>query len=861
MSESGAGRTVLSRMTGHLTGARNAGWFRLDLAVWDGAVGAWLAFAYAVFKTHTKEAPIRFVLTFVIGSVLAWILAGGHRRWKTWRGYVFGGATVMLLLVLVARVASSLTSIVATWPGSVWLACAVAAAGGIGRLLLARHWSGPCGATLAEACRCAILLAAAVTLTLPFYTHRVLGAGDAHWYTLMLSDFVEQVRLGQFPVWVGATEYAFNGTVSPLRLAPWWQHAAALLDLLTGRSLDYVPLRNALLATSFVATAFSTYFPLRAVMSSRPWSSCLLAMVVLASPALLAPLYVGDQYMTFMALPFLPAAAYGLWRTAERFDLTGHLSLSVGVSGLWLAHPPIAFWTSVVFGTGYLVIWIRWRGWQQWQLTSLSVIAFLLLGFYPIYSAFTLDNTNQAEIQGAAAAREIREAFPAILRPISAKVDQASDYQPGYGLLTLTIFALFGVFMQRRFVAIVLFAASLFVVCLFLPVPGFTEAFWNHMSGVVMQATNNWPMQRLVPIWAFIVVFAFAASHGGSSTISSHRWLWRLWNMAACLLLVWSGCEAARFLHRAYSTIPLDAQGQVHQAKHNILLTRYSFVSFAYTPSYFSHGYMDPLLEHRLLRPDLSPLLSNAESAVRRGLRPASDPDGSALVASGTWRAINDNNTDYYNLSPRFTLPTSRRLALWLDPLDPGRPGWLQILGRDVFREYMLPDSGIGVDRRQPPRGFGTLPTSSRVISLYTRHEGENPLCINIAPSRSASREEYDFARYELWSFTASDLPIQVKSWVPYRAVVNSPEPAFLETPRLWQRGYRARVNGRTVSAERSPDNLAMFPVPAGQSDVTIKYVPSLGLELLYWVCLLGWVAVVCGCPFWIVRRLEPRAT
>ena len=856
MSEPGSAQTKRARIAGHIIGNHNGGWFRLDFAVCDGAAGAWLGYAYAVFRAHLEPAPIRFALTFAIGTVLAWALAGGHGRWRSTRGHLLGSAGAMLLLVLAARGAAIVSpSVAMTWLEAIWLACTLTMAGSIGRLLLRKHWPEPCGAALAESCRCAVLLATAFTLAAPFYTHRVLAAGDAHWYALMLSDFAEQVRLGQFPVWVGATEYAFNGAVSPLRLAPWWQHAAAVLDLLTGRSLDYISLRNALLGVNFIAAAFSTYFFLRAVLAGRPWACCLSTMVVLTSPALLAPLYVGDQYMTFVAMPFLPAAVYGLWRTAERFDTAGHLVLSIGISGLWLAHPPIAFWSSVVCGIGYIVIWTCWRGWRQLRLVYLSVAAFLILGFYPIYSAFTLDNTNQAEIHGLEAGKEIRKAYPDILRPISSTLDQPSDYQPGYGLLALAILALLAMPLLPRLPVFILCGAFLSVTCLFLPIPGFTHAFWTHMPGVVMQATNIWPMQRLVPIWALLVVFAFAAVYRGQSGVFSRWWFWGLYCVSACLMLVWAGREAAPLLQRAFGTIQRSTYGQVLHMKHNALLTRYCFVSFAYTPSYYSHGYMDPLLEHRLLRPDLSPLLSNAESAVRRGLRPAPDPDGSALITSGTWRAINDNNTDYYNLSPRFAVPAFRRLALWLEPLQPGQPGWLQILGEDVFREYMLPDSGIGVARRQPPRSFGTLPTSSRVISLYTRHENERPLCINIAPGRSTGREEYDFARYELWSFTASDLPIQVKSWVPYRVIVNSPEPAMLETPRLWQRGYRARVNGRTVPVERSPDNLATFPVPAGQSDVTIKFVPSLGLELLYWVCLLGWVAVICVGAYWIVRR------
>lgn len=369
-----------------------------------------------------------------------------------------------------------------------------------------------------------------------------------------------------------------------------------------------------------------------------------------------------------------------------------------------------------------------------------------------------------------------------------------------------------------------------------------------------MQVLNTWPVQRLAGIW---VVLLLVLGAGSLALVESAR---RTWLPVACfglLLLpasVWTALQAHHHISRQLrDTVIHDAAWRGSYDKHNLLLTRYAFNPFSLIPSYFSHGYIDPVLEHRLLRRDLSVLASNAESAVRRGPLPAPDPSGSALLARGTWRAVNDNHTDFYNLSPRLALPPQQKLALWVEPLEPGQAGWLQIIGQDVFREYILPDSGAGVAHRHTIGGFGTLPSSSKVISLFTRHPSENPRLINIAPEHTPARTDFDFARFELWAYDPAQLPLVIKSWNPYRVIVNSPEPAYLETPRAWLPHYRAKINGQRVWAERSPGGLVMFAVPAGYSDATIKYVPPLWLELVYWLNAGCWAALVAGGLAWLL--------
>lgn len=857
-----AGSSVRSRLDGWLarfSGEINPGRFRPDWLLLDLAAGLWLAYAFAVFRGHEGAAPLRFALAFTLVAVsVRWLCRGRAPEWRL-LARLGGFLLCPVLLAVHAWITGGWTMVAVSWPAAWWLALTFCLAGDLLRLILAKLYDRPDRHSLGEVLRWLALLGAAWWLVQPFYTHRPIGAGDAYWYTQMLADFVQQARAGQFPVWTGVTEYAFNGAVSPLRLAPWFQHAGAALDVLTGRCLEPLALKNALIVLNLPAIAFSAYFFLRAILPRHPLLITGVVLALIASPAVLAPLYVGDQYMTFLALPFLPAAAYGLWRVITRHDFAGHVFLTAAVAGLWLAHPPIALWTGMVAATAYLVqLGLNFRRQSIWLL-GFSIALFLLLGTYPLFSALSLDNVNHLEVSGLVAAEELARAFPASFLPLSATLDQPSDYQAGYALLFILAVSLVWLPSRRPPGALIIGGATLLLPGLFLPLPGFTPWFWSHLPSAVLQATNTWPMQRLVPIWSFLIVFTFAAVHATDSA-PLRRWYRVLFLLVLTALLFWSGYQADRLIARSRTTIARGPQSHILQAPHNLLLSRYCFVSFAYAPSYFSHGYMDPVLLHRLLRKsDLTPLVDNAESAVRQGPMPAPDPDGTARLAHGTWRAVNDNHTHYYNLSPALTLPPREHLALRLEVLEPGQSGWLQIVGQELFREYMLPDSGAGVTRRTPTRSFGTLPGSSQVIPLFARASPETPHVIAIAPQHTPAYTDHDYARFELWRYDPKQLPIAIQSWIPYRMIINAPAPAWLESPRMWLGGYRARVNGTWTTGYRSPDNLAMFAVPAGHSDVTIRFFPSLSLEIIYWTCLVAWgCTALVGLSAFALLRPEP---
>ena len=156
-----------------------------------------------------------------------------------------------------------------------------------------------------------------------------------------------------------------------------------------------------------------------------------------------------------------------------------------------------------------------------------------------------------------------------------------------------------------------------------------------------------------------------------------------------------------------------------------------------------------------------------------------------------------------------------------------------------------MPDSGTGVQHGSnlSSLSFGSYAISSHVIPLTIA--GSEPAAPEVLLIlRKHTTETFPFARYWLYEYDRSKLPIAVQSWFPYRAHVTAGQPAYLETPRMWVKGWRALVNGRTTPVLRSRENLVMMPVEAGASDVVLKYSPPIVVLAAFWLGAAGWLAL-----------------
>ena len=377
--------TVISRFSHKswaiLEAGERRGIFNLSLLVGDGAVAAWLLHAFHVFQGRASPSGWHLAAGGLAVAALACLLrlhvppaAAGLKRLLVRTGSLASALAGAMLLTRFAggwRVTAGETA---------WLAATTALALFVLRIAYfafrTRHFDQPM-----EMARWLILAGGATALFLPYYHNGRVGTGDAQWYTGMLADFVTQLRAGVFPAWVGQSEYAFNGAVSPLRFAPWFQYAGGLLDIATWHALDFTGLKNALLAVNGLAGGFAAYFCLRDVLHRRPGLACVLSLLYLSSPGVLTPLVVGDQYMTFMATPFIPIVLNGLWRLWTCDDFSGPRRLAVGLAGVWLSHAPIALWcTLLAVCVGALVLVRNRCQAKDLRRAGLAALLFVALG-------------------------------------------------------------------------------------------------------------------------------------------------------------------------------------------------------------------------------------------------------------------------------------------------------------------------------------------------------------------------------------------------------------------------------------------------------------------------------------------------
>ena len=238
-----------------------------------------------------------------------------------------------------------------------------------------------------EAARIGLLAAVAAWLLHPFATSRMYGAGDALWYANMLADYVLQLRHGIFPIFAGQTEYAFNGAVYPLRVAPLYQHLAGALDLLTGQSLGFITLQHLTVILCGVTGIYASYFTLSRIAPERRWSAAGFAILYLSCPGILGTIYTQDLYMTWMTVPLAPLAVYGIVRTFRKDDLASQVWLAAPLAALWWAHAPIALWFTALAAVSQIVRLFHVRDrLAPFKRAALGAVLFILLAQYPFVS-------------------------------------------------------------------------------------------------------------------------------------------------------------------------------------------------------------------------------------------------------------------------------------------------------------------------------------------------------------------------------------------------------------------------------------------------------------------------------------------
>jgi hypothetical protein len=704
---------------------------------------------------------------------------------------------------------------------------------------------GPAEPWPRAALRVSGLFAVGLLIASPFLTNRGVGTGEAYNYSLAVADAVTQMRAGELPPVIGQTEFAFNGRVHPLRTAPYLFFLARGLDVVTGGSLTFWELQNLSLAFSLVAFVFATYGALRWGAGSDRATSVLLTVVAACCPALLTAGTV-NLFMTLHAAPFLPLAAGACLRQARQPAVRSDFIMAAALGLAWLAHPPVALWTTVALAPVRLVLLWGHPVWQaRYGLLAALALAAALAGFVVVSSSELVGGLDTLSAS-AGIHRDyvtqilgnLRAAFPGGLLPASRLGNTLADFQLGYTLWILVGAAAGSAARRLRWglpadamgrALATATAGFLLLLVLALPVPGLSAGLWDLVPTAAMNITNIWPQQRLYLVAAVLAVL-----------VAGMRWpglAWATWaagrgpRLLLGAALFWSIIQTVPFLHRGFADRWSEADSRNAHLSSNLDLT---ITSYAYLrpPATFVHGVRDPAFEFRFLRSDQTEAGSNLAAGRATGTQVAAGQltlgmtPGTGLTAIGS--------------RPLELLP-GKKYLLTLRFARPDFAGHLAIQGTALRRRYNLqnPDG---------PRGFGAGSGQEHSVPVWSSlPAGESAaLSIDSGGWPEGFAVGAVVAEFELQEVDLERLPVRVTSLVPLQLRVNAPEENLtLVTPRAFLAGYHAMVNQSAVTPARSGDGQVAIPLRGKAAEVVLTHPGSRALHGWFWTSVVACAGLV----------------
>ena len=648
-----------------------------------------------------------------------------------------------------------------------------------------------------------------------FLTPLGVGSGDARWYTMMLADWISQLRAGHFPVWLGQTDFAFNGAVTPVRVAPLYQHWAGLLDLCTGEHLGFYALQNLVVVSLGIVGCCSAYAVMNRIRPDCRVLAVLCSALYLLCPGTLGLVSLFDLQMTWTAFAVLPWLVGGLWTAGRSSGAATDWGVAWPLAMLWLAHPPTGLWATILALVYLGAVALR----QSWRASAARVIR--CAGFGALLLAFTVaaqvsvrlpggTNTAFASLgQPERIVRSLTEAFPACLAPLPARPESPAAIQLGYSLWILLGAGLALALKRRRPEAAVFISILLLLLLLVFPIPGFTAWSWRHFPAVVLRISGYWPMQRIYPIVAAgssIVGYAML-----SELTASTRWR-RVTLAAVALGVLWSAFEADLVARQAFRRRQEAGASVRSLLPENRFLTRFAYGQFREPPPRFCDGVSQPWGEFRLLDPtSRQPGPEQFGSVVQEGWFSWSSA-GAPQVRLSSATLVLQPNVDYF---------------LQVDFPEEHLDGILQLKGDRLYREYRLPASG-------GPQAFGSGPGADRRIALRIGGEKADVVEIRfISESLAQAPAPWGF---RLSARLPRDAGAHLEGLGPAILRVRSGADALLATPLMDIAGYQAELDDRPTPAVRLGGGELALAIPAGDHTVKIAYRAPGYLQAAYWL-------------------------
>lgn len=677
----------------------------------------------------------------------------------------------------------------------------------------------------------------------PYATPHLVGGGDAHHYAQQLADAAQQLRQGDYQLYVGQSSFAFNGDIHPLRTAPYFSYLGAVVSIVVGPDFAATAVQNLIIVLSLALGVGLLYALLTRLRPQTPWLAFWLAAAFASSPGILSLVYSGDMVASWLTLPWLPLIFYAVIRLWIAEDpVPPLLVLAAALAIVWLAHPPIAFWTSalIVLPLAARIV-LRWEQGRSLWLLSACGLGCLLLGGYVFVSVKTLDLPTDPKfitlMRTGGMLDTLKMGWSGLARPMEASGSNLIHNLQLSPALWLAVLVGLGVIRTHRWSAGLLLFGAIGMLVLLYPSTNVAVKLWAAMPESVLNATDQWPMQRFYPILSALVPFIGLLAWPAIAN-SRRRWITHGLLVALALGVAFSLYDTRKLVARGKAVTSSADMSQRRLRPENALFSRYSYGYYGMLPRPFTNGTVSPWMQNRLLsRGTLTPIDTNLL---------ALENQGSAPIRSRHRFIATDYGGRY---EPPLRLEPSRTYFVrFLFGPQPAH-GTLQLLGRYIYREYPLPISGEA-------HAFGMIGPRRNGFSLWTTAPVADDVDIRFynQPDTPAPR---DLGAVELVSVDQNRLPLRLLSVHPYQIVVKSSVPTWLETPKLFIAGYSAEIDGKPAPVERSPDGLVMIPVPAGQHRVHLNYVGPIALRTSYWATIAAWLGLLA---YWHWYRNRPQA-
>jgi hypothetical protein len=683
-----------------------------------------------------------------------------------------------------------------------------------------------------EAARWLLIAGTAAFVIHPYATRSLVGGGDAQHYAQQLQDTIVQAKAGVFPILVGQSSYAFNGDFHPLRTAPYFQYAGLAVNFLTAGHLGATGVMNLLIVASLLVAGLITYrLGLQVGGRRLAWHACLLTIAGISGPGLLSLIYSGDMVASWMTLPFFPALIFGIIRIRDEGPNPRALLLvSAALAAMWLAHAPLAFWTSllVILGLGECWLCSHEKIRSLWMIAGAGAIG-LCLSAYVFISVAALEIPNDpnllAHMRGGGVLGSLRDGWKGIFMPVDqGAVNLLQNLQLSPVLWLALAAGFVGACTQGR-IPVAIWAYVFGLLWLLTP-NAITAKLWSLMPSAVLGATDKWPMQRFYPILTMIVPIAALAG------FRTRRFAGPIarWGLLALLLVgtSYSLVESRKFVRRGLAITLSKALTEQRLRPENTGLSRYSYEYFGRLPSYFRTGPISPFFQNRLLRPNT---LTIADSNQHHLFNASLDH-----IHASTLHQL--EKTDYgARFTPKLSIEPGRIYAVSFDLGQSVTEGVLELTSPTSFQQHTISPT---LESRAFSDGGG-LPSS---FALWTSGQirDEVELRLYLAPGRAPPSASSTTLR--LIEVDPRTAPFRLESLIPYRIAVANRGPGWVETPKIFIPGYSALVDERETKVARSPDGLVMVPIDSGTREIVLKYKGTPLLHGAFWLTAVSWMMV-----------------